>query len=81
MKEIVKLKEPIPITFQQEEYIETTSKKLSELQDEFKRDPNGYAERNLPGFNADYLSKSEKEKAQRERKERLKKDNNPLELQ
>lgn len=81
IKEILKLKQPIPLTFQEEEFTEITSKELSELQDEFKRDPIGFAKRALPGFNADYGTKADRDIAKRERKERLKKDNNPIELE
>lgn len=80
MKEIQKLEDPIPLAFQEDEFIQTTSKELSDLQEEFKRDPAGFAARALPGFNADYLTKSQKNRAKKQRLERLKKDNNPLEL-
>lgn len=80
LTQIQKLGNSIPLTFQEEEFIETTQKKLSELEEEYKKDPVGFATRSVPGVKIQYGSDTDPKKIERERKERLKKQNNPLEL-
>lgn len=80
LTEIQKFGNPVPFTFREEDYIETTPKKLSELEEEYKKDPEGFVKRSLPGVKIQYVSDTDPKKIERERKERLKKQNNPLEL-
>ncbi|GHA48569.1 hypothetical protein GCM10007103_31860 [Salinimicrobium marinum] len=77
---IKKLKDPIPFTFQMEDLIDTEKEKLSELEKEYKRDPVGFSERSVPGVKIQYGSGTDRKKIEQERKEKLKKQNNPLEL-
>ena len=81
LKQIQKLENPIPFTFQKEEHIGTTPEKLSKLEEEYKKDPIGFAERLIPGLKITYTEGADQKKMERERKEKLKKENNPIELE
>lgn len=80
LTEIQKLENPLPLSFKKEEFIETTQNKLSELENEYRRDPVGFVERSVPGAEIQYASDADQKKIERKRKEKLKKQNNPLEL-
>lgn len=80
---IQKLKNPIPLAFQKDEYMETTKKELSDLELEFKRDPAGFINRSMPDVNikVNYKSKAHKIKLEGQRREKLRNQNNPIELE
>ena len=81
LTQIQKLENPIPFIFQKEEFIETSPEKLFRLEEDYKRDPVGFAERSVPGAKIEYEPGTDRKKMERERKERLKKQNNPIELE
>lgn len=78
---IKKLETPVSFTFWQEEFLETTQEKLLTLEEEYKKDPIGYLQRSIPGLKIQYGENTDQKKIERERKEELKKDNNPIELE
>ncbi len=77
---IKNLENPVPFTFQKEKFVETTQEKLLTIEKEYKKDPVGYLQRSIPGLKIKYGENSDQKKIERERKEKLKKENNPLEL-
>ncbi len=77
---IKKLENPVSLTFMQEEFVETTQEKLLKLEEEYKKDPIGYLQRSIPGLKIQYGENADQKKIERERKEKLKKENNPIEL-
>lgn len=77
---IKKLENPVSFTFRQEEFLETTQEKLLALEEEYKKDPIEYLQRSIPGLKIKYGENTDQKKVERERKEKLKKENNPLEL-
>lgn len=74
-----KIENPVPLTFRQEEFVETTQEKLLKLEEEYKKDPIGYLQRSIPGLKIQYGKDTDQKKIERERREKLKKQNNPLE--
>ncbi len=80
LRQIRELRIPVPFTFQENEFIETSQEKLLKLEEEYKSDPVGFVERSVPGAKIEYGPGTDRKKIERERKERLKKQNNPLEL-
>ena len=81
LTQIQKLANPIPFVFQEEEFIKLTPKKLLEIEDEYKKDPIAFTQRSVPGLKIEYGPGTDHKKIERERKERLKKQNNPIELE
>ena len=80
LSQLQKLNNAIPFDFNKKEFVETTRQKLSKLENEFEKDPGGFTERSVPGLKINYGSEADKKKWERERKEKLSKENNPLEL-
>lgn len=80
LNQIQELRNPVPFTFEDKEYLETSAEKLAQLENEYKRDPVAFAERSVPGVKIQYAPGTDKKKIRRERHEKLKKQNNPLEL-
>lgn len=80
LTQLQKLRDPIPFSFKKEEYIKTSEEKLFKLEEEYKKDPVGFAERSVPGVKIQYESEERRIKIERERKEKLKRQNNPIEL-
>lgn len=74
-----KIETPVPWTFRQEEFVETTQEKLLKLEEEYKKDPIGYLQRSIPGLKIQYGKDTDQKKIERELREKLKKQNNPLE--
>jgi GLPGLI family protein len=80
MVQIRKLKNPIPLILNRYNFKETTRQKLTKLEKEFDNDPGGFTERSVPGLKINYGSEADKKKWNRNLKEKLSKENNPLEL-
>lgn len=81
LTQIKKLGKSISFTFDEEEYLDTERKKLLKLELEYKKDPVSFAERSVPGVKIEYESEKDKNRIERERKEKLKRQNNPIELE
>lgn len=80
LKQLQKLRIPMPAEFQENELMETTQKRLLELEGEFESDPVGFTKRSIPGATIKYGAGTDPKKIERERRERLRKRNNPIEL-
>lgn len=71
------LNTPLPLNFVEEKYIETDRKKFLELKQQFKKDPITV----LQNVGIDIrFSPEQKRKADRQLREKLKRENNPIEL-
>ena len=81
LKQIFKLENPVSFAFQKEEFMEISPEKLSKLEEEYKKDPAGFAQRSIPGLKIEYDSEQDRIRLERERKEKLEKENNPIELE
>lgn len=80
LTQIQKLKSPIPVVFEEDGFLQTTKEKFLEIKKEYKKDPVGYMKRTVPGVKITYGSPEQKKKVERERKVKLEKENNPIEL-
>lgn len=75
---IQNLEQPVPFTFLTEDYMTTKKKRLEEIVEEYNKDPFAAMERRGMNFN---FSSGQKKRMERERKERLDRENNPIELE
>ena len=73
-----KLKNPINITYNEDDFITATKKKVEEIKSDYDKDPISFLERAGMTFK---FGDGERERNQRQHSETMKKQNNPIELE
>lgn len=80
LKQLQRFQISIPAEFDENDFVKTTQKRLLQLEEEYESDPVGFIRRSLPGTTIKYAPGTDAQKIERERRERLRKRNNPMEL-
>ncbi|MGY5847952.1 GLPGLI family protein [Salegentibacter sp. HM20] len=82
MVEFKRIPQPFPFTFTEKDYIQTTKSKFLKAKNEFERDRIAYIN-NIPdvSISVSYDSPADKNRIESRRKEKRKKNNNPIELE
>ncbi len=75
-----KLENPVPIKINIQDYFLTSKANFLNTEKQFQQDPVAYAER-TPGFTVTFPNPGDREKNKRDKQEKLRKKNNPIELE